>query len=621
MRPGPRGTFRLLLLSLLADFLSQHRDSLVNRFKARARELLAPSGISDIELENHLPSYLDELTQVIRQNAWPPARHLSRGALSEQHGRQRLRVGFSLDAVTREYGLLRDCIFEQLEQTGLTPTLRELRILSDCLSAATADSVTQYVAHSQALLRQSEAKFQAIIDNAPAAIYVKDLEGRCLIANRQMEVVFGRPQAALLGKDEYELLPRESAEVMRALDRQVIAANAAWQSEEIVPQADGPHTYLSVKFPLCDEQGRPTALCGISTDITERVRVQAELRAAQEQLRTVLGRMPIVLWACDAHGRFTLSEGRGLEEFGLKPGQQVGQSIFEFYRDFPWVLANVRRALAGEEFVVEQESESRWFQIHYLPHRDASGAVEGVMGLSVDVTDLKRAQQFQQRLLGIVGHDIRTPLSAILLSTQGLMRQEGLSPGSVRAVRRIAKSGERIEKLVATLVDYTRVQLGQQLPIHREHVCLDTLVEQICDEVQTAYPQRTLHCEATGDTCGEWNPQRLMQVVGNLLSNALAYSPADSPVRLACKGEQQTVSFEVHNEGAPIPTELLPHLFKPFHRGAHARSIAKEGLGLGLFIVREILAAHQATVRVTSTPNEGTTFTVELPRRPPVTSA
>ncbi len=484
----------------LADFLSEHRDTLVERFEQRVARLLAPDGLSERELRNHLPDFLDAVIQALREDAWPPRRLVARNATAEEHGRQRLDVGFNLDALTREYGLLRDCIFELLEEGGHAPSLRELRILSDCVSAATADSVTQFVEHQQGVLRASQERLQAILDNAPAAVYVKDLEGRWLIANRQMEAMFGRPVSELVGKHDEEVLTPEAAQVTRANDARVLAANAALESEEVVPLADGPHTYLSLKFPLCDAEGRATAVCGISTDITER----------------------------------------------------------------------------------------------------------------------RRAQEFQQRLLGIVGHDVRGPLSAITLSAAVLLKQEGFTPGQVRAVQRISSGAERIERLVALLLDFTRAQLGLTLPLHPESVCLGALSDRVVDEVQSTHPGRGIHLEARGDTCGEWDPGRLMQVLGNLLSNALRYSPPESAVRVRIHAEgRDTVALHVHNAGPPIPPEARAALFLPFHRGPGADGGSREGMGLGLYIVREAVKAHGGSVSVESTEAEGTTFTVRLPRHPP----
>jgi signal transduction histidine kinase len=242
--------------------------------------------------------------------------------------------------------------------------------------------------------------------------------------------------------------------------------------------------------------------------------------------------------------------------------------------------------------------------------------VEGVMGLSIEVTERKRAQDFQKRLLGIVGHDIRNPVSAISLSALTLLKQEGLPSGHLRPLQRIASSADRIEKLVATLLDFTRVQFGQPLPLQREYVCMGSLAEQVCDEVRGASPEAQVQLSISGDTCGDFDPGRMMQVMGNLLTNALRHGASDAPVRMRCWAEEKGVSLEVHNLGPPIPPDVRSHLFRPFRGQEPAASQARQGLGLGLYIVREIVVAHGGNVTFDSSADGGTTFTVRVPRGP-----
>ena len=138
---------------------------------------------------------------------------------------------------------------------------------------------------AEAALRESRQLLQDVIDNAAASIYVKDLEGRFLLVNRYMAESLGQDRAALLGKTDYDLFPREQADAVRAFDQRVLAAGTVLEAEEIAPLHDGLHTYLSIKAPLIDLTGRPYALCGVSTDITARKRAEAALRRSEEQLR------------------------------------------------------------------------------------------------------------------------------------------------------------------------------------------------------------------------------------------------------------------------------------------------------------------------------------------------
>jgi signal transduction histidine kinase len=146
-------------------------------------------------------------------------------------------------------------------------------------------------------------------------------------------------------------------------------------------------------------------------------------------------------------------------------------------------------------------------------------------------------------------------------------------------------------------------------PVHLRHLCRHVL-----EELEAGHPGRELVLDATGDFQGEWDPDRLAQVLGNLGKNALDYSPEGTPVRFTLRDEGDTLLVEVNNRGAPIPPERLAAIFEPFRRGTEDSPHPASGLGLGLFIVEEIVRGHGGTISVRSNEEEGTTFFVRLPR-------
>ena len=134
-------------------------------------------------------------------------------------------------------------------------------------------------------------------------------------------------------------------------------------------------------------------------------------------------------------------------------------------------------------------------------------------------------------------------------------------------------------------------------------------------ELSLAYPNRDIRYAVHGVTSGQWDASRLAQVTSNLLGNALANSPEDSPVEVVVRGSGQAVSLCVNNLGRPIPADQMPHLFDPFKRAGQSHGGKKNGLGLGLFIAKSIVDAHGGAIEVTSTEQSGTTFTMRLPRQ------
>jgi signal transduction histidine kinase len=241
--------------------------------------------------------------------------------------------------------------------------------------------------------------------------------------------------------------------------------------------------------------------------------------------------------------------------------------------------------------------------------------------LFTDITQRKQAEQalreradFERQLIGIVSHDLRNPLNAILLSATMLLRRQGLDARQEGTLRRMLDAAERMQRLVRDLLDFTQVRLGQGLPLQREPVELHVLTRKVVDEVLAAHPDRQVEVWAEGEGWAILDADRIAQLLTNLLSNALAYSAPGSPVRVTTREAGEHVVLEVHNLGEPIPPEKLERLFQPLERGTHPSAHSSRSIGLGLFIVDSIVRAHEGRIQVRSTAGEGTTFSVELPR-------
>ena len=168
--------------------------------------------------------------------------------------------------------------------------------------------------------------------------------------------------------------------------------------------------------------------------------------------------------------------------------------------------------------------------------------------------------------------------------------------------------------MVRDLLDFTQARLGGGIAVEPRPVNLHEVVREVLAEVEATHPGRELRVQTEGDGRGEWDPDRLAQVVQNLLTNALTYSPAGTPVQVLTRGEEEAVTLAVHNEGTPIPPERLRQLFEPFHRGEGTADRSSRNVGLGLYIVKQLVAAHRGSISARSAEGEGTTFEVRLPR-------
>lgn len=238
---------------------------------------------------------------------------------------------------------------------------------------------------------------------------------------------------------------------------------------------------------------------------------------------------------------------------------------------------------------------------------DASGLVRALR-LAIE---RKRLQDVEQMLVGVVSHDLRVPLQTIQLGCDMLLSEQ---PGARHAVV-IRRAALRAATLVNDLLDATRARLGGMLPIELADVDLATVIGQVIEDARLAHPRRSIEVEITDLVPARGDGKRLAQVVQNLLGNALQHSPPASPVRVALSREPQHIELAIHNHGAPIPEELRQHIFEPLERASADRD-SQHSIGLGLYIVSEIVRAHGGTIRVDSDDKRGTTFRVRLPVMP-----
>ena len=229
----------------------------------------------------------------------------------------------------------------------------------------------------------------------------------------------------------------------------------------------------------------------------------------------------------------------------------------------------------------------------------------------------ERLDRSRQLFLAILGHDLRNPLTAIRMGAQLVSPKRG-DLNSIEALSMIGAESEAMAKLISDMIDFASTLLGSAMPLNCELVDLQMLCREVVDGFRASHPLRTLHFNPRGDLAGNWDAARIRQVVSNLLGNALQHGSPVGPVELSADSEGSTVVLSVHNEGAPIPTEALPTLFDPLVRHATTESVlqrAPGSIGLGLYIVREIVNAKGGTITVSSTAQQGTTFTVRIPRQ------
>lgn len=287
----------------------------------------------------------------------------------------------------------------------------------------------------------------------------------------------------------------------------------------------------------------------------------------------------------------------------LMAGFTIEQVTSEFRALRTSVISHwMRHVKAGEEFEVED-------MIRFNEAIDQALA-ESISSYAAAV------QASRDVFLGVLGHDLRTPLSAILLGADVLLRTDDLGTRATKIASRIYASVKRASHIVGDLLDFTRSQIGGGIPINRVLMDIAPACERIIDESRAVYPEA--HIVVTTVECaeGEFDGGRMEQVFSNLIGNAVQHGADHSPVTVTLSRTDDTVQFTVQNMGTPIPSEVLPFIFNPMGRYSPEASMENgpyASLGLGLFIVDQIVSAHNGSIEVSSDPEMGTKFVVEIP--------
>ena len=226
----------------------------------------------------------------------------------------------------------------------------------------------------------------------------------------------------------------------------------------------------------------------------------------------------------------------------------------------------------------------------------------------------QRVDESRELFLATLGHDLRNPLNAIVVSSELLARSGQLDEEHTGIASQMSGFAKVMTGMIDDLLDFTRTRLGGGMPVAATPTDLQNLCRDVLCEFRSAHPHRPLRFESSGDTSGEWDGARLRQVVSNLVANAIKYGAGATPVEVYAKGEESDVLLAVKNEGPPISSSALPTIFDPFVRAPEVTTTHRRGVGLGLYIARQIVIAHGGTIEVTSDETTGTVFTARLPR-------
>jgi sigma-B regulation protein RsbU (phosphoserine phosphatase) len=329
------------------------------------------------------------------------------------------------------------------------------------------------------------------------------------------------------------------------------------------------------------------------------------LAAAIEAVRT--GRIDAVLLdlsLADAHGIETVSRMRAA-------APTVPVVVLTGFDDQETALAAVKEG--AQDYLIKAEVSGA------LLARAVRYAIERKRADESQRREETATQtaQLREQFVAVLGHDLRNPLSSISMGAGLLLKNGDLTERQLRVVARISSSADRMVRMIRDLLDFTRTRLGGGYGLTLGPCSLKEICRQVVEEMETVHQDRALTFTASTRGWGEWDADRMAQLASNLISNAIEYSLKGTPVTINLREEEEgpEVVFEINNRGEPIPANLLPVIFDPYYRVQASHSgRSGQGLGLGLYISHQIVLAHHGRIDIRSNAEEGTTFSVRLPR-------
>ena len=492
---------------------------------------------------------------------------------------------------------------------------------------------------------ETAERFRLLIESVKDyAIFILDPDGRVSTWNPGAERINGYSAAEIVGKHFSTFYPPDVAATGKCeLELEIAARDGRFEEEGWRIKKDGTRLWANVTITaLRDPAGQLVGFAKVTQDLTGRRAAEEETRRFRLLVESV---KDYAIFILDPTGHISSWNPGAQRIKGYLSSEIIGQHFSVFYP--PEVLGGNKCELELEEATREGRFEEEgwrlrkdgsrfWAKVTITSLRDSDGTLLGFAKVTQDLTQRREAeasrralaeqraalaekariQEFQERFLAILGHDLRNPLASIDMGL-GLLRNQVDDPAAARVLARMQSSSSRMTRMIEQILDLTRSRLAGGLEVQMRAMDLGATLLKIVDELRTAHPDRSLELDVSAiDILGD--PDRMEQVFSNLIGNAILHGDPTQPVVTSTRVEEATVIVAIHNHGEPIPEHIQNRIFDPFRRGEReSRTSKTSGLGLGLYISWEIVRGHGGSIEIDSSAERGTTFRVRLPIHQP----
>jgi len=460
----------------------------------------------------------------------------------------------------------------------------------------------------------------ALLQGAGCGVALLDRELRPLWVNAALAALSGLEPRAHLGRPLAELWPHVAQALSPLLTRALSGEDVTEAPVRGVLSSSAGERHLRVGLSPALHCGTLAGVALWVRDETERVLEEQRLRARESHMRSLAD------VACDGHflhdNGVVLDANRAVTQLlgYSSPSELIGRHLADYvapeFRSQVGLVLSRGLETPYEVVVLRRDGQRLPIEVlgRYVTWEGRQvrlAAVWDISGRKAAEERTAHADQFRNQLLGAVDTELRAPLQAIQQGTRSMQQLAGLPEPQRALVGQVAQAARRMERMLHELMDFTRARLAGGLALRPEPAALDAVLAHVVEARRQAHPRRTLLVETAGDLRGRWDTARLAQLVDHLLGNVLQQGEAESPVTLRLAGAVGGITLCVHSHGLKVAAEEHAVLFEPFRK---ERASDPEGLGLGLYLARQIAIAHGGKLAAESCTQGGVRFVAWLPR-------
>jgi len=491
-----------------------------------------------------------------------------------------------------------------------------------------ATEVTDQIIYEKKL-KESEYRFEDLIRQSEYSIAIYRSEELYIeFANDPMLKTWGK-DASVIGKRLEDALPELEGQpfigILKDIFRTGDTYTATEDMVELVVDGKLQSFYYNFSYkPLKNSEGKVYAIHNMAVNVTDEVVARKSIQESEKKYRDLADSMPQFVWTCDKYGHITYMNDSWYSYTGFSKQENPNEAIRKIIKPevYPHILEIWEKsAKTGKPFEVEYEFQDpkkpdtyRWFLGRAVASFDDNGEIVQWIGTFTDIDDFKQLQKQKDDFLGIASHELKTPLTSLKLYAQfiEMKLQKQQDPKNAEVARRMNDQIDKLTELINDLLDVTKIQNGK-IQLSESEFDFDRLVEEVITEQQmTARHKIIFHEHRIGMVTADRH--RISQVMSNLISNAIKYSPDADEVFVSAALQNNRVRFSVKDHGIGIPQDKQEKVFEQYYRVSGSKEYTFPGLGLGLYISSEIIKRTGGKIYVYSVEGKGSEFSFEIPK-------